>query len=250
MVLLAQDISARIRAEQSRRDFVANVSHELRTPLTVVNGYVENLIDSGEVPEKWERPIQLMEQQVLRMRHIIEDLLTLAKLDGAEPEVQEPINISGLCERVAAEARSMTTHHEIKVACLTDAQLIGDGKQIYSALSNLVTNAIKYSGDDTLITIAWQVLPRGLSLSVTDSGDGIARQHLSRLTERFYRVDTARSREKGGTGLGLAIVNSIIDQHGGKLEVDSEVGKGSQFSCIFPKSLAVYEPNLKITAEG
>lgn len=250
MVLLAQDISARIRAEQSRRDFVANVSHELRTPLTVVNGYVENLIDSGEVPEKWERPIQLMEQQVLRMRHIIEDLLTLAKLDGAEPEVQEPINISGLCERVAAEARSMTTHHEIKVACLTEAQLIGDGKQIYSALSNLVTNAIKYSGDDTLITIAWQMLPRGLSLSVTDSGDGIARQHLSRLTERFYRVDTARSREKGGTGLGLAIVNSIIDQHGGKLEVDSEVGKGSQFSCIFPKSLAVYEPNLKITAEG
>ena len=236
LVLLAQDISFRIRAEQSRRDFVANVSHELRTPLTVVNGYLENLVDSGQMPENWERPVELMEQQVLRMRHIIDDLLVLAKLDGAAPENPEQVDVKSLCERVAGDARAISGKHEIKIAVITDAPLIGDAKQLYSALSNLVTNAVKYSGDQGLITIAWQEVAKGFSLSVTDSGEGISPQHLSRLTERFYRVDTARSREQGGTGLGLAIVKSIIEQHGGRLLIESEVGKGSTFSCIFPKN--------------
>jgi len=238
LVLLAQDISLRTRAEQSRRDFVANVSHELRTPLTVVNGYLENLVDSGEMPQNWQRPVELMEQQVLRMRHIIEDLLILAKLDGAAPENPEQIDVLSMCERAACDARAISGKHEIKIAVVSQSALVGDSKQLYSALSNLVTNAIKYSGDEGLITIAWQDVPQGLSLSVTDSGEGIAPQHLSRLTERFYRVDTARSREQGGTGLGLAIVKSILEQHGGRLVIESEVGKGSTFSCIFPKNSA------------
>ena len=236
LVLLAQDISYRIRAEQSQRDFVANVSHELRTPLTVISGYLENLIDSGEIPESFERPLTLMEQQSLRMRHIIEDLLTLAKLDGEKADMSELVDMPALCERALGDVRAISGNHECKVAILTQDKILGDAKQLYMLLSNLLTNAIKYSGDDGLITISWQKEHAGFCLSVTDSGEGIAPHHLSRLTERFYRVDTARSRKQGGTGLGLAIVQSILNQHNGYLTVDSEVGVGSTFNCHFPES--------------
>ena len=239
LVLLAQDISARIRAEQSKRDFVANVSHELRTPLTVISGYLENMIDSGEIPESFERPLTLMEQQSLRMRHIIEDLLTLAKLDGAKADMDEVIDVPALCEKAISEARAISGEHEFKLAMLTQQKIYGDAKQIHMLLSNLLTNAIKYSGAEGLITISWQKEHLGYRLSVTDSGEGIAPQHLSRLTERFYRVDKDRSRDQGGTGLGLAIVDSILQQHDAHLTVESEIGVGSTFNCHFPESRGV-----------
>ena len=239
LVLLAQDISARIRAEQSKRDFVANVSHELRTPLTVISGYLENMIDSGEIPESFERPLTLMEQQSLRMRHIIEDLLTLAKLDGEKADMDEVIDVPALCEKAASEARAISGEHEFKLAMLTQQKMYGDAKQIHMLLSNLLTNAIKYSGAEGLITISWQKEHQGYRLSVTDSGEGIAPQHLSRLTERFYRVDKDRSRDQGGTGLGLAIVDSILQQHDAHLTLESEIGVGSTFNCHFPESRGV-----------
>jgi two-component system phosphate regulon sensor histidine kinase PhoR len=238
-LLLAQDVTDRLQHERMRKDFVANVSHELRTPLTVISGFIENLqgvteIDSAQL----KRPLDLMEQQAARMRQIVEDLLLLARLESdATPSHQARVDVAEMLRLVADECSALreetaSISYEVDSSC----QLLGDEKQLRSALTNLVVNAVNHTGPGGNIRLRWQLIDVEGVLSVTDEGEGIAAEHLPRLTERFYRVDAGRSRERGGTGLGLAIVKHILNRHDARLEVHSELGKGSEFSCIFPAS--------------
>lgn len=236
-LLLAQDITDRVMAEQIRKDFVANVSHELRTPLTVISGFVENMqLDGGSIPSRWQKPVELIAAQAERMRHIVEDLLLLARLESTSVEApREQIDVSALINAVAAEGRTLAAERlDIEVVIESDARLAGEPGQLRSVFTNLVMNAIQYTPDGGRITLIWRDAFPGCVFAVEDTGEGVAIEHIPRLTERFYRVDVGRSRERGGTGLGLAIVKHILQRHGARLEVESVLGEGSRFSCHFP----------------
>jgi two-component system phosphate regulon sensor histidine kinase PhoR len=240
-LLLARDITQVARAEAMRRDFVANVSHEIRTPLTVLNGFVETLQHTTLSDEEVKRFLDLMAQQGHRMKSLIDDLLTLSKLENAvAPPSDEWIAAADLLEQCAHEATTLSGgRHAIEFpqSSLVQGDVAGVSSEIMSAFSNLVSNAVRYTPDKGSILVAWQLIPEGGAVfSVTDTGPGIAPEHLPRLTERFYRVDRSRSRETGGTGLGLAIVKHVVQRHGGELRVDSELGKGSCFSIVLPAS--------------
>jgi len=237
-LLLAQDITDRIMAEQVRRDFVGNVSHELRTPLTVISGFIENMqLARDEIPVNWEKPVELVAQQTTRMRSIVDDLLLLTRLESSgigEPSAH--IDMAALIETIAAEGRLLAGPElPIKVEIRSQSCLAGDAGLLRSAFTNLLVNAIQYTPDEGHITLVWDGSVRGCVFSVQDTGEGIPAEHLPRLTERFYRADAGRSRERGGTGLGLAIVKQILQQHEARLEIESKVGRGSRFSCIFPQ---------------
>jgi two-component system phosphate regulon sensor histidine kinase PhoR len=238
MLLLAQDITERYRAEQVRKDFVANVSHELRTPLTVISGFIENMQmeENSDCIKQWQKPLALMEQQALRMQHIVEDLLLLARLDGSTEEAPlNPIHIKDMCEAMLLEAQALAADKlDIALHISSQRDILGDATQLRSAFTNLIANAVNYTPEGGNIRITWQDEGTGSILAVEDDGEGIAPQHVGRLTERFYRVDAGRSRENGGTGLGLAIVKHILQVHGANLEINSIVGKGSRFICRFP----------------
>ncbi len=236
-VLVTRDITEHERADAFRRDFVANVSHELRTPLTVIKGFLE-LLQNIPHTEQERRHYQLMDEQVQRMLDLVKDLLTLGKLEERTPApTQEQIHIKELLEDAAREGRVISHgHHTLKVK--GDDQLIvkGSKSEIMSAVVNLISNAVRYTPSGGTIVASCQNTPDGALISVKDNGIGIASEDIPRITERFYRVDKSRSRETGGTGLGLAIVKHIISRHQGKLEILSELGKGSDFRIIFPKS--------------
>ncbi len=231
-LLLARDISDLTRLEQVRRDFVANVSHELRTPLTVIHGYLE-LLDPEDVPEL-APVLGEMRAQSKRMGQIVEDLLTLSRLETQEHVTDERVAMAPLLATLRKEAEALSQgRHKIVLESTAEADLLGSPKDLHSALSNLVSNAVRYTPAGGTITIRWQRSPQGATYSVSDTGFGIPASHLSRLTERFYRVSSSRSRDSGGTGLGLSIVKHVLNLHQARLQIESTPGQGSTFSCHF-----------------
>ncbi|MDE2055222.1 MAG: phosphate regulon sensor histidine kinase PhoR [Xanthomonadaceae bacterium] len=231
-LLIARDISRVTRLEQVRRDFVANVSHELRTPLTVIHGYLE-LLDPGEVPAL-APVLNEMRTQSQRMRQIVEDLLELSRLEMQQHVPEERVEMAPLLQSLRREAEALSQgKHHIAVEDEGHVDLLGSPKDLHSAFSNLVSNAVRYTPDGGTITVRWRRTPAGAEYSVTDTGYGIPAEHLSRLTERFYRVSSSRSRATGGTGLGLSIVKHVLNLHGAQLRIESEAGYGSTFTCVF-----------------
>ena len=236
-LLICRDITRWERIETMRRDFVANVSHELRTPLTVVGGFVETLADlEGMEPAVVRRSLQLMSEQTGRMQRLVEDLLTLTRLEGSSRlPGDDPVNMPALIQSLAADAQHLSRgRHRITLRECAPAALKGAEDELRSALGNLLSNAVRYTPDGGVIDIRWQVVNDEGVFSVSDTGMGIAPEHIPRLTERFYRVDRSRSRETGGTGLGLAIAKHVLNRHQARLEIHSTVGQGSTFSAIFP----------------
>lgn len=231
-LLMVRDISALTRLEQIRRDFVANVSHELRTPLTVIHGYLE-LLEPEDVPAL--APVLAeMRTQSKRMGQIVEDLLTLSRLETRERLPEEHVAMAPLLATLRKEAEALSQgRHQISLESANDADLLGSPRDLHSAFSNLVSNAVRYTPAGGRIAIRWSRTPDGATFAVSDSGYGIPAQHIPRLTERFYRVSSSRSRETGGTGLGLSIVKHVLALHDARLEIASEIGKGSTFACAF-----------------
>jgi two-component system phosphate regulon sensor histidine kinase PhoR len=236
-LLLSQDITERERAETMRRDFVANVSHEIRTPLTVLSGFIETLVNLPLTEVERRRVLDLMGQQTQRMQTLVSDLLTLAQLEGSpRPAPDQWVSVGKLLQLAESDARSLSAgRHELSFASDGPADVAGAESELLSALTNLVTNAVRYTPEGGRIEVAWRLRPNGSGeFFVKDTGIGIEKEHIPRLTERFYRVDGSRSRETGGTGLGLSIVKHVVQRHGGELDVQSEPGKGSQFRLILP----------------
>ncbi|UUZ73794.1 phosphate regulon sensor histidine kinase PhoR [Polaromonas sp. P1(28)-8] len=227
--------------EAMRRDFVANVSHEIRTPLTVLSGFIETLQTLPlEEPER-ARYLALMAQQSQRMQTLVNDLLTLSRLEGSPfPGANDWITTSALLVQCEQEARALSAviaprGHRLEFDAGPASEIAGVQTELYSAMSNLVTNAVRYTPETGLVSVSWRLLKDGRGqFEVRDTGPGIEPEHLPRLTERFYRIDRSRSRETGGTGLGLAIVKHVAQRHGAELHIDSQPGHGSRFSLIFP----------------
>ena len=250
-LLLSNDITAVELSELMRRDFVANVSHEIRTPLTVLSGFVESLQTLPLNDFERDKYLGLMAQQANRMETLVNDLLILSRLEGSpSPLVDTWLKVSALMTICEQEARSLSDILSLSTSVLDVGQnkaqnfvfeispaleIAGVQTELLSAMSNLINNAVRYTPIGGLIRVVFQVTEQGKAIfSVSDTGSGIASEHLSRLTERFYRVDTSRSRESGGTGLGLAIVKHVVQRHGGELTIESTLGKGSTFSFTLP----------------
>ncbi len=241
-LLIAYDITRLNNLEQMRKDFVANVSHELRTPLTVLSGYLESFGDQDDLNPRWRRGFDQMQQQTQRMTLLVNDLLLLSRLEneGLKSKRQH-IAMRPFLQQIYDDASVFNTDHahRIGLSIESDMDLLGSEKEIASAFVNLVTNAIKYTPKGGVIELLWSDDGKNGYFSVTDNGIGIEAHHVPRLTERFYRVDSGRSRETGGTGLGLAIVKHVLHQHDAYLDIQSTLGKGSRFSCVFPASRLV-----------
>jgi two-component system phosphate regulon sensor histidine kinase PhoR len=240
-MLLTRDITSLEQAEAMRRDFVANVSHEIRTPLTVLAGFVETLQNLPLDAEERSRYLALMGQQSHRMETLVNDLLTLSRLEGsAAPPANRWTRMRALMAQCEDEGRGLSSRlssqgHKLSFTLDADSEIAGAPTELQSAMSNLVSNAIRYTPGGGDVTVHWRLLPDGRGeYAVSDSGPGIAAEHIPRLTERFYRIDRSRSRETGGTGLGLAIVKHVAQRHGAELRVESTVGKGSRFALLFP----------------
>ena len=232
-LLVARDVSKLMRLEHMRRDFVANVSHELRTPLTVVHGYLD-MMDPADQPE-WAPILHEMRRQSQRMTQLVEDLLTLSRLESQDALNDESVAMAPLLVSLGREAEALSQQrHTITVEDEARVDLWGSQRELHSAFSNLVSNAVRYTPDGGSVHIRFARDSDGsVALSVQDSGYGIPAAHLPRITERFYRVSTSRSRESGGTGLGLAIAKHVLSLHQARLDIASEVGRGSCFSCHF-----------------
>ncbi|TPG26398.1 phosphate regulon sensor histidine kinase PhoR [Variovorax guangxiensis] len=241
-MLLSRDITAVEQAEAMRRDFVANVSHEIRTPLTVLAGFVETLQNLPLDAEERARYLALMAQQSHRMETLVNDLLTLSRLEGsAAPTLSQWTRVRALVAQCEDEGRGLSSRlapsagHRLSFSVEGDVEIAGVPTELQSAMSNLLSNAIRYTPGGGEVTVTWRALPDGRGeYAVRDSGPGIAAEHIPRLTERFYRVDRSRSRETGGTGLGLAIVKHIAQRHGAELRIESTLGTGSRFAIVFP----------------
>ncbi|WP_294948523.1 phosphate regulon sensor histidine kinase PhoR [Sulfurivirga sp.] len=238
LLLLVRDITTEADVARLRRDFVANASHELRTPVTVFRGYLETLLALEEPALQPVRPaLEQMAQQAERMHAIIEDLLTLSSLEqGMGRDQRERVDMTALMETLCQEAVQLSANQHVLVfECETEHDLRGNRSVLHSIFSNLISNAVRYTPEGGRIEVRWRLNEAGEGVfEVSDTGIGIPREHIPRLTERFYRVDTARSRESGGTGLGLAIVRHGLEMHRGRLEVDSTPQVGSTFRAIFP----------------
>jgi two-component system phosphate regulon sensor histidine kinase PhoR len=236
-LVLSLDITERLRSDAMRRDFVANVSHEIRTPLTVLSGFIETLHSLPLTAVERDRVLVLMNQQTQRMQTLVADLLTLAQLEGSpRPGADRWVSLDQLLTRIAADAEVLSAgRHPLRLKPETGVELAGIESELLSAVANLVNNAVRYTPEGRDIEVLWRLLEDGSGeLTVVDTGLGIAREHIPRLTERFYRVDGSRSRETGGTGLGLSIVKHVMQRHGGELMIQSDVGKGSRFRLVFP----------------
>jgi two-component system phosphate regulon sensor histidine kinase PhoR len=237
-ILVTHDATEAERVEAMRRDFIANASHELRTPLTVIVGFLEiALADPGLPAETRTAHLKLMTEQAQRMQRLIEDMLTLSRLESDEyPLKRESVDAEALVQSVAEEARALSGgRHQIEVH-VDGPDVMGSPEELRSAFANLASNAVRYSPNGGRIVLTWQRGPDDLRFSVQDSGIGIDPQHIARLTERFYRVDKSRSRETQGTGLGLAIVKHVLARHGGRLQIESEPGRGSTFIATLPNT--------------
>lgn len=231
-LLVARDVTKLLHLEQVRRDFVANVSHELRTPLTVVHGYLD-MMDPEDFPDTGPMLAE-MRKQSQRMAQLVEDLLTLSRLESQRHTELETVGMTSMLASLRREGEAHSQgRHTITIEDKAGVDLAGSTKELHSAFSNLLTNAVRYTPAGGRITLTFAREGNGAVLAVTDTGYGIPANHLPRLTERFYRVSSSRSRESGGTGLGLSIVKHILGLHQARLEIRSEVGQGSTFACHF-----------------
>lgn len=251
-LLIVRDVTQLHRLETMRKDFVANVSHELGTPITVITGYLEAIVDNiQDLNSKWQNPIRQMHGQAIRMENIVKDLLTLCSLETETPvKQQDKINLLTLVAEIQNYTQQMFAEkaHKFVIDCAADLNFRGHRSEIYSALSNLIINAAKYTPARGTITISAIKTKKSLEITVADTGVGIEQKHLPRLTERFYRVDSSRSTETGGTGLGLAIVKHILLRHHGDLLIESEFGKGSRFTCRLPRSRVIKPSPARLVA--
>ena len=242
-LVFLRDVTERMRLSKMRRDFVANASHELRSPLTVISGYLDALADDPEKPADWVGPVDQMQAQARRMTQIVSELLELSGLEGAsKAPSNEIVDVAGLA---AGIKKSYSDHEEIAeivVNMESSAQIRGSSSQIESVIANLVSNAVRHTPPDGTVTISWRSGPEGADLVVQDTGEGIAEEHIPRLTERFFRVDRARTRDDGGIGLGLAIVKHVLNRHDADLFISSEADEGATFCCHFPPERIVVDP--------
>lgn len=247
--LLVRDVTRQSQLETMRKDFVANASHELRSPLTVISGYLETLALDDTLPDDLRGPIGEMRRQSERMTTIISDLLELSRLEATDEQVVgTPIDVVGLLTLLRKDLSARDAKaHAVELRIESPDGLMGDQGLIHSAFWNLVDNAAKYTPSGGTITLRWWTDDDGGHFSVIDTGPGIAAEHLPRLTERFYRVDPGRARDKGGSGLGLAIVRHVLQKHGGELKIESVEGRGSTFSCHFAPLRLVRESVAKAT---
>jgi two-component system phosphate regulon sensor histidine kinase PhoR len=237
-LLLVQDVTDLQKADAMRRDFVANVSHEMRTPITVLMGFLETVQSLELKKDQQDQYLDMMMSQAQRMKSLVEDLLTLANLESnALPATNTVVKVETLVALLKNDAEALSQgKHAFNFDLSSKQNLLGDEREILSAFSNLVSNAIRYTPDVGSIGVEWKVNEQGQGeFSVTDTGPGIASEHLARLTERFYRVDRSRSRDTGGTGLGLAIVKHIANRHQAQLIIQSTPGRGSKFMLRFPR---------------
>ncbi len=235
-LLLARDVTRQTRLEATRKDFVANASHELRSPLTVIAGYLETIDQDPALDPLLRAPVEEMRRQAQRMTTIIQDLLELSRLEATGEEVAGArVDVAALLATLRKDLLARPKHpREVRVDLDSQAGLLGDERDVHSAFANLVDNAAKYTPAEGAVAMRWWVDDDGAHFAVSDTGIGIAPEHLPRLTERFYRVDPGRSRGTGGSGLGLAIVKHVLERHGAELAVSSVPGKGSTFTCHFP----------------
>ena len=243
-LLLSRDVTALQQAEAMRRDFVANVTHEIRTPLTVLSGFVETLQTLPLNEKERERYLGLMAEQSIRMQALVNDLLTLSRIEGMSlPGRSDWVALPGLMQQLKNDALALSATlgssgevvHQLFFSDVPALEIAGSAHELLSAMSNLVNNAIRYTPAGGEVRVVWQMLKQGRAeFSVSDTGPGIAAEHLPRLTERFYRVDRSRFRETGGTGLGLAIVKHVLQRHDAELRIASRLGQGSVFTMCFP----------------
>lgn len=236
-ILIARDITRSYHMDTAQKDFVANVSHEIRTPLTILSGSLEMFAETGIEDPASQAAIESMRRSVERMRHLVTDLLTLSRLEMSTTQGgEEPVDVPEVLHSIVADARLLASasRHTVHLDCDPELWLRGRATELRSAFSNLVYNAVRHTPPRSRIEVRWQQHEECAHLRVTDNGPGIAPRHISRLTERFYRVDGSRSAHTGGTGLGLSIVKHVLERHGATLGVTSREGAGTTFECRFP----------------
>ena len=252
-MLLLREVTERKALDRMRRDFVANASHELRSPLTVISGYLESLAEDQSIPPDLSGPLEKMRSQTQRMTTIIDELLELSRLEGSGQAGKENVvDISALLHSARKAYEGHTDVPTIEIEAEATTQLYGSPSEIESVIANLVSNAVRHTDAAGTVSLAWRSGPSGADLVVTDTGEGIAEEHIPRLTERFFRVDRGRAREEGGFGLGLAIVKHVLSRYDAELFVRSAPGEGSTFCCHFPPARLVVDPPIPIvgTVQG
>jgi two-component system phosphate regulon sensor histidine kinase PhoR len=239
LLLVARDVTQMHQLEGARRNFFANVSHELRTPLTVLQGYLEMMQEQTLEGAPREKALHTMREQTQRMEGLVRQLLTLSRIEAAPlAALNEKIDVPMMLRVVEREAQTLSQQkHTLHFDVEDDLQVLGSEEQLRSAISNLVYNAVNHTPEGTEISVRWQRAPHGALFSVEDNGPGIGPEHIPRLTERFYRVDKARSRQTGGSGLGLAIVKHAVNHHESRLDIESIPGKMTRFSFLLPERL-------------
>lgn len=245
-LVLVRDVTELNRLLSMRQDFIANVSHELRTPLTVIVGYVETLLNEDLDPDTAGALVAKLRPPTSRMRALVDDLLLLTRLEASpNPDRNEldAVAMPGLLGSVVNDGRALSAgRHEITLDVSSRARVIGIENELFSACLNLLTNAVRYSPDGGAVQVSWRDVAGGARFAVQDHGMGIPAEHLSRITERFYRVDLAKSRVRGGTGLGLAIVKHVLKRHNSELQITSRLAEGSTFFCDFPETQLIRTP--------
>ncbi|EPR9080864.1 phosphate regulon sensor histidine kinase PhoR [Cronobacter dublinensis] len=244
LLMVARDVTQMHQLEGARRNFFANVSHELRTPLTVLQGYLEMMHEQVLEGPLREKALHTMREQTYRMEGLVKQLLTLSKIEAAPAmQLNETIDVPMMLRVVEREAQTLSQQkHTFTFEVDSQLKVLGNDEQLRSAISNLVYNAVNHTPAGTHITVRWEHVAHGARFSVADTGPGIAAEHIPRLTERFYRVDKARSRQTGGSGLGLAIVKHALTHHDARLEIESTPGKGTTFSFLLPERLIAVAP--------
>ncbi|EOY5379048.1 phosphate regulon sensor histidine kinase PhoR [Cronobacter dublinensis] len=244
LLMVARDVTQMHQLEGARRNFFANVSHELRTPLTVLQGYLEMMHEQVLEGPLREKALHTMREQTYRMEGLVKQLLTLSKIEAAPAmQLNETIDVPMMLRVVEREAQTLSQQkHTFTFEVDPQLKVLGNDEQLRSAISNLVYNAVNHTPAGTHITVRWEHVAHGARFSVADTGPGIAAEHIPRLTERFYRVDKARSRQTGGSGLGLAIVKHALTHHDARLEIESTPGKGTTFSFLLPERLIAAAP--------
>jgi two-component system phosphate regulon sensor histidine kinase PhoR len=237
---IIRDITHEIQLERTRRDFVANASHELRSPLTVISGYIDTLAEDPEMPEAWRTPVTEMQRQAERMTQILRDLIELTRLESGESNApRDFVDVVAMLQPIVAEFQGRGGL-SVALEADTDAALLGRESELHSIFYNLVNNAVRFTPPGGSVRVVWRAEDGGAVFEVVDTGIGIPKEQIPRVTERFYRVDPGRSRASGGTGLGLAIVKHALQRHDGKLTISSREGEGSTFSCHFPRERVAF----------
>ncbi len=247
-LLLLRDVTERILLNRMRRDFVANASHELRSPLTVMSGYLDTMAEDEALPKTWQQPVRQMQRQARRMTEIVSELLELSRLEGSgSASTDDVVDVAGLLVAARNACEGQSDGPVIHVQVESTAQLRGNSGEIESVIANLLSNALRHTPQDGEVTLRWTSGSDGAEIVVRDTGEGVAEEHISRLTERFFRVDRGRSRDDGGVGLGLAIVKHVLGRHEASLHITSELGTGSEFRCHFPPQRVVVEAPMLLT---